>query len=276
MVELNKNDYDQALALVNTIEFNTFFAKSVIKNPNTGKIYADKVDDPKTFYIVHQYSMSLLCGFPYNEEFNASFKVHALNQNQKRNTFEWMQVFPKSWNHVLHDLFYENTTESGTNTLKRQKGIIELNTRLNFTLNLDKYCSQKISRLPPEMQIVRTNHQYYNEMQGTVLPSFFWESAEAFVQGGVGYSLLYEGALAATAFSAFILDKHLEIGIETIPEFRRKGCAELVCAALIDHCLSQNLIPVWACRLENTGSVKLATKLGFEISGRLPYYRLSN
>ena len=33
MVELNKNDYDQALALVNTIEFNTFFAKSVIKNP---------------------------------------------------------------------------------------------------------------------------------------------------------------------------------------------------------------------------------------------------
>jgi hypothetical protein len=35
------------------------------------------------------------------------------------------------------------------------------------------------------------------------------------------------------------------------------------------------LEPVWACRLENDGSYKLAQKLGFEPVLEIPYYRLS-
>jgi len=65
------------------------------------------------------------------------------------------------------------------------------------------------------------------------------------------------------------------LGIETIPVFRRKGFAQLTCSALIDYCIENNYEPVWACKLENISSCKLAEKLGFETCKRIPYYRLS-
>ncbi len=47
------------------------------------------------------------------------------------------------------------------------------------------------------------------------------------------------------------------------------------CSTLIEYCLENSYEPVWACRLENVGSYKLAEKLGFEMYGEVPYYRLS-
>ncbi len=80
---------------------------------------------------------------------------------------------------------------------------------------------------------------------------------------------------AATAFSAYILDDQLEIGIETLAEFRKMGFAELVCGALIDYCLDSGYEPVWSCRFENTASYPLAQKMGFVPVSITPYYRLS-
>jgi RimJ/RimL family protein N-acetyltransferase len=99
---------------------------------------------------------------------------------------------------------------------------------------------------------------------------------EDFKNNGVGFSLYHNGKLAATSFSSFRFKEKLELGIETAEEFRGKGLAQKVCAALIDYCIENNLEPIWACRLENTGSYKLALKLGFEPFLEIPYYRLSN
>jgi L-amino acid N-acyltransferase YncA len=63
--------------------------------------------------------------------------------------------------------------------------------------------------------------------------------------------------------------------METIEEYRGKGFAMNICAALIDYCIKNNYEPIWSCRLENIGSYKLAKKLGFELTLKLPYYRLS-
>jgi RimJ/RimL family protein N-acetyltransferase len=112
-------------------------------------------------------------------------------------------------------------------------------------------------------------------MKGTVIPANFWDNADDFIQNGVGFSLFYEDQLTTTAYSAFIHDDKLELGIETLPEFRGKGFARLTCAALIDYCLENHFEPVWACKLENTGSYLLSQKLGFEPHIEMPYYRLS-
>lgn len=69
-------------------------------------------------------------------------------------------------------------------------------------------------------------------------------------------------------------DNQLEFGIETVDGFRGKGFAFHTASSLIDYCLENNYEPVWACRLENTGSYKLAEKLGFEPTVTLPYYKL--
>ena len=102
----------------------------------------------------------------------------------------------------------------------------------------------------------------------------FWTDAENFLKHGAGFSLFYNNELASTAYSAYVHDNFLEIGIETIEAYRGKGLAQFVCSALIDYCLQNNLEPVWSCRLENTASCKLARKLGFEPVSKRSYYRL--
>jgi RimJ/RimL family protein N-acetyltransferase len=116
----------------------------------------------------------------------------------------------------------------------------------------------------------------YENMRGSVIPKYFWKDAEQFSNLGVGFSLIYENNVASTAYSSFIHGNQLELGIETVESYRGKGFAIHTCSALINYCLENNYEPVWACRLENTGSYKLAQKLGFEPTFYIPFYRLNN
>jgi RimJ/RimL family protein N-acetyltransferase len=60
-----------------------------------------------------------------------------------------------------------------------------------------------------------------------------------------------------------------------VEQYRGKGLALHACSALIDYCLEYNYEPVWACRLENYASYKLAQKLGFDPVLYMPYYKLN-
>ena len=84
-----------------------------------------------------------------------------------------------------------------------------------------------------------------------------------------------DGRPAAVSFSSFVHDHMLELGMETLPEFRRAGLGTAATAKLIDYCLEKNLEPIWACRDGNQASYNLAIKLGFEPAAYLPYYELA-
>ncbi|MBI3134661.1 MAG: GNAT family N-acetyltransferase [Bacteroidetes bacterium] len=275
MKRLDKDDYYKLAEQLKQVTINHFFARSVIENKASGAVFVDDTANPKTFYITHAYGMTLLAGNSDNEAFNQAFKKHALNLEHTRNTFEWMQAFPENWNAVLANLFKDSLTLSASNTTGKETGIIELNTRVNFTFDKARYLALRSPKNAPEISMVRADRQIFRDMKGSVIPAYFWKNEDDFLEQGVGFSLLYNGNLASTAYSAFIHGNQLEIGIETVEAYRGKGFAEQTCIALIDYCLANNYEPIWACRLENTGSYKLAQKLGFTPSKEIPYYRLS-
>jgi GNAT superfamily N-acetyltransferase len=186
-----------------------------------------------------------------------------------------MQAYPNDWDHVLSELYNDRMIRSEDNQENKEIGIIELNTRINFRFNYEKYISNKSVMISKDCEIVRADKDVYEKMRGSVIPSYFWDTADDFINNGVGFSLFCNNKLATTAYSAFIHDDKLELGIETMPEYRGKGYAQITCSALIDYCIENNYEPVWACRLENTGSRRLAEKLGFEVNKKIPYYRLS-
>ena len=167
---------------------------------------------------------------------------------------------------------YDLTKHSEASENERNK--IVLNGRVNFIFNRGAYFVFKQNMPKYNYSIVRTDIDAFNNMKGTVVPMHFWKGTEHFCNHGVGFSLFYENKLASTAYSAYMHDNYLEIGIETVEEFRGKGLAQYACSALIDYCLHNNLEPVWSCRLENTSSCKLAQKLGFEIISKRSYYKL--
>ncbi|WP_165045183.1 GNAT family N-acetyltransferase [Dysgonomonas sp. ZJ709] len=265
MKRLDKQYYNKVIEPLKLVTINNLFARSVVEQKVEGEIFVDNIKDPKTFYVIHPYGMSLLFGNFDNETFNSEFKEYVLNTNHNRKGDEWMQVFPTDWEQVLKDLFNDIPSN-----------IVEFNTRTNFNLNIDKYFDTKSMRekADPLVRIARTDKETCESIKGTVIPLKFWNGSADFVENGVGFSSFYNGELASTAFSAFIHDNKLELGIETSEEFKGKGLAYKTCSALIDYCIENKLEPLWACRSDNTGSYKLAETLGFEKSIETAYYKL--
>jgi hypothetical protein len=222
---------------------------------------------------MHPYKMSLLVGVLDNEEFNAGLLDHLLNRNHARKATEWLQAYPADWNKKLSEMLGINLIKSGSSDIPMHS-IIEENTRVNFRFNKSRYLAFRRNMSNCAYTIVHTDKEHFESMPGNVVPKFFWSDATEFCRHGIGFTLLVKGKPASTAYSAFLRDKQLELGIETCEEFRGKGFALHTCSSLIDYCLENDYEPVWSCRLENTGSYKLAQKLGFEPSFTLPYYRL--
>lgn len=273
---LDKKNYTKLINLVRQVTINNLFARSVIEQKVTGQVFVDDQINPRTCYIIHPYGMSLLVGDCTNQAFIDWFKIHSLNIDAKRDKHEWMLAFPYDWDIVLEKLFDDRLIKSADNFSKREKGVIELNTRVNFKFNKATYLTLRKSITEPGIRIVKTDRQLFREIEGSVIPANFWDTEDDFIENGFGYSLLYNGKLAAMAFSSFWFDNQFEIGIETVEGFRGRGFAEIIASTLIDYCLENNYEPIWACRRENVSSYNLALKLGFEVISTIPYYRLSN
>lgn len=276
MIELPAEHYQRLSNRLDVVNFNHLFACAVLDRTVSGRIYVDSVNDPRTFYVVHRYGMSLLCGDFTNTKFNSAFRSFALNSQRTRSEFQWMQVFPAQWNSVLEELLTDKLIKAESNTNGLSRSVVEVSTRVNFVFESELYFKSKRKDNDPRLRIVDSTKQIYDTMQGAVVPRAFWNSSKDFIERGVSFTLYCEGKIAATAFSSFVAPGKLELGIETLPEFRGRGLAERVCSALIDYCLERKLEPIWACRQENTGSFMLAKNLGFVPTLRLPYYRLSN
>lgn len=261
---------------IKEVQINNLFARSVIEKHVTGNIYVDNIEKPNTVYVVHPYGISLLFGDCKNAMFNDQFRSYALNSDDSRNKHEWLLTYPRDWDNVLQDLFGNLIIKSSENSDNKTIGVIEQNIRVNFRFNKDTYLQVDKRAVSDGDVIEKTDDLHFEQMSGSVIPLKFWDSATDFKKNGEGFTLLHKGEIASTAYSAFVHEDKLEIGIETVEKCRGFGFAELTCCKLIDYCIEMGLIPVWSCRFENTASYKLAQKLGFEPTLMIPFYRLSN
>ncbi len=274
MVLLDKENYNIALNPLKEVKINHLFARSVVENIVYGSVYADNLKNPKVFYVYHPYGMSLLYGDSDQSNFNSRFFEYAMNINKVRGNYEWVQAYPGSWHQVLSGLFGEQLINYEDNK-GRNNNKIEIYSRVNFKFNKSKYLNITKGYLLNNFNICRTDKKMYEEMQGKVLPKYFWDNADQFCNNGIGFSLQYNDKIVSTSFSAFIFEKQLELGIETVENNRGKGFALATCSSLIDYCLANDYEPIWSCRLDNVGSYNLAQKLGFEPTIYIPIYRLN-
>lgn len=262
MIELKVEDYHLATSLLQQVPFNTLFAQSVIQGRNPGRVFVDRREQPGACYIASAYGMSLLCGESKDPFFQDTLIGYLRNERQQRNQQEWLQVHPDSWNDLLSNL--------------AETGKIEENTRVNFTFSPSNH-QRLMEQLRSEAQqpeIVAVNEDMFNHFEGSVIPRHFWKEAAQFLTAGAGFCVIENGRPASMAFSAYRIEGTLEIGIETAEQARGKGYAIQACCALIQYCVEHGLEPVWSCRRENEGSYRLAQKLGFIPSVRIPYYLL--
>lgn len=271
---LDKDKHNLVLGPLLEVKVNNLFARSVIEKHVTGSVFVDDTSNPTSFCVVHPYGMALVFGATTNKDFNQHLIDYMLNKSGFRTKVEWLQAYPPAWNEKIMELLGMNLFTPVTDTDHKSEGLVELNTRINFKFNKAKYSEFRYSIDPNLFNVVRTDNRMFEKMEGTVVPKYFWDDAQSFLSRGIGFSILNAGDPVSTAFSAFVHDDKLEIGIETSDTQRGRGLAFYTCSALIDFCIENDLEPIWACRLENTGSVRLAERLGFEQTKYIPYYKL--
>jgi GNAT superfamily N-acetyltransferase len=92
-----------------------------------------------------------------------------------------------------------------------------------------------------------------------------YASMDDFLNRGIGYVVLHEGQVVASAASAVSSSRAIDIDIEVLPAHRRKGLGAAVGAALALECLRHDIEPLWLA--SNDISVRLARKLGYIAGG---------
>jgi GNAT superfamily N-acetyltransferase len=265
MIVLPLTAFELAESALQEVECNHLFVRAVLEGTVDGEVWVDVWPEPRAFYVRHPYGMSLAFGDPDAFTRWTAFWNFLRDFGRNKAKDEWLQAWPPAVADAI-DAFAKLAPE----------GRMERQVRVNFSFDPARFADYQPEAAGSSAgaTILRTGVFEYEGLEGIVHPRCFWRDREAFLRDGVGFSLVCEGKVAATAFSAFIHGTQLEIGIETAPDFRGRGCAALVCRRLIDYCLKRELEPVWSCRLSNLASMRLAQRIGFEPIRELPYFRL--
>jgi len=108
-----------------------------------------------------------------------------------------------------------------------------------------------------------------------------WRGLEVFLCYGFGFAVLDGDSLAAWCLSEFNSPGRVgssgprcEIGIETLPDYQRRGLGACVGSAFVERCLALGATPYWHAAAENAASLALAEKVGFERAGEYGVLRL--
>jgi len=279
MILLDAQEYVHFIPALSSADINTMFARFVLQEKVTGRVFADQNGYPASLYIQHPYGMSLLCGESRSEDFYEKLTAFMLNLDKSRDRIEWLQVYPASLYSRLEailgpNLIKKDPDETFTGLLSEEEGKVLEYQRINYKFDKASYLDFKRNLPHHDRRVVSITDDIFDQLDGSVVPKHFWNNSGDFIGNGIGFTILENGIPISAAFSSFIIDNQLEIGIETLVDYRGAGLASMVCAALIDYCLDHGFEPVWACSSGNTGSRKLAEKLGFMEAKRVPYYCL--
>lgn len=252
------------------VPMNTAFARAVVEETVAGELWADRAEDPRAFHAVHPYGMSLVWGEAVDEALD--LVVAYLRERADEGQGEWLQVDPRwdaiDWDDTLDAVPFEDHDQlAGGERVVRH-------TRVNFTFDAGAFWARRDEHLPVEPWQVRRTVRADFDWPGSVVPSEFWPDADTFLANGGGWVLADGPQVAAMAFASYRAGRQVELGIETAPDWQRRGLATTAAAAMIDSLLLSHLTPVWSCREDNVGSYRLATTLGFRPTLHLPYYRL--
>lgn len=88
-----------------------------------------------------------------------------------------------------------------------------------------------------------------------------FDSPEDFVARGIGFCILKGDRIVSGASSYAFCNRGIEVQVNTHPDFRQRGLATAVSAALLAHCLEHGVEVHWDAG--NSTSVRLAEKLGY-------------
>ena len=258
MVELQESQFKRVSDFLKNNVCDTVAAYAIIENRQRGRVFVDNPEVPNSVLFWHYSGFAMLSGDSTNDNFNKNI-CRLLSGNFEDNQRRFALVVDNSgWNEQILHLIGNNTS-------------ISKNYRLKFQFDISIF-SQKEYIIPAGYELKVIDDNIIKKIQGTIIPSFIWDSPQAFLAAGKGFCLMDGDNIACTVFSSYIGNGQMDIGIETVQNYRRRGLGIVTASAMVSYSLKNGFKPVWGCAENNIGSKNVAQKLGFKLINKHPLY----
>jgi len=271
--ELKKREYQKVRPLFEELKWN-LITNAVIEGTSPGRVYADRVEDPRTAFMctVEGY---YLAGYDNNDEFNKSLnklifeRIFAGDTVRKDETDVAIGFHPNLWKEKMPIIFQGRIPLT---TTRRHYICTELKVDHWRNLVLKGFQIQRIDE-----KLLRTPHLETPEHVTSWMKTN-WGSISAFMKKGFGFCTLHDKQIISWSIADCVSGNACEIGIHTRENYRRQGLATLTVAATVDNSLSSGFKYVgWHCDEYNLGSIGVAEKVGFKLERKyIQYYACSN
>ncbi|MBO0812360.1 MAG: GNAT family N-acetyltransferase [Microlunatus sp.] len=99
-----------------------------------------------------------------------------------------------------------------------------------------------------------------------------WGGEKNFLARGFGVAAVQDDMIVSWSVADCVVADRAEIGIHTVPEYRRRGLATQVTAAAVTDAFRRGLTQVgWHCNEDNPGSYRTAEAVGFSLRRHYNY-----
>jgi len=253
--ELNKADYEKVRPLFRALEYHLTSA-AVLNGNCPGKVFVDDPANPRTAFMFSPEGC-YLAGNPANDAFNRALN-HAIYAGQ---AFDgevdalFFVCHAEGWREHLSVVLNPRPPIK----MPRRHYVCresKYNWRANVPDGCAVHCIDEVLLNRPGLRILAHVTDWMKNN---------WGSTADFLQRGFGFVAIRTDKVVSWSLADCIGGDACEIGIHTLPAYRRRGLATITAAAAVDHASSLGLSLVgWQCAEDNLGSIRTAEKVGFE------------
>ena len=98
-----------------------------------------------------------------------------------------------------------------------------------------------------------------------------FHNPDQMIQRGFAACGISKGSVVTIAHTTALTEKHADIGVYTLPRFRRRGMAKAAASIVANKVRESGRTPVWSCGEDNAASMAIAHGLGFQEHTRQTY-----
>ena len=214
-----------------------------------GKVFSDSKDDPSVALALLWFNF--LAGDPLHEDARSLLDLMMPGKQVIAPT--------PAWKKMLAAIYPGKLAVYSREAFKFEK--VDVDTLRRFR-----------EALPGEYELRKVQLAEVTKFETLAPFAGHFPSHEEFITRGVALGILYEGRFVCGAASDAIGGGKVDIMIQTHRQFRRRGLARAVAAAIMLYCLENNLELCWDAA--NEPSSALARQLGFRSTGKYNVYRI--
>ena len=267
--ELRLEEFKKVIPLFHEFDFSLSLLASFAGN-NPGRIFVDDPINPSVAFALTVEGYFLI-GDPNNSHIVTSVGDFLREQiftgeiYLDDNTNLSLAVYPASWEDKLNEMIPSHEIEK----LPRYQYIC-----LEPALDWRAHLPSGFQVRPFDQDILQDSSMVIpEEILDWACIEIRWGSLDNYLRNGVGTCVTHGNQVIAICSPDCYIEEQIDIGIFTLPEYRRKGLAVAATAANVEAAFKKGFRQVgWHCNADNLGSIKTAEKVGFKLNERYYYY----